>query len=55
MGVMKYFRHIMMGYEIFFKTFDGAQNIFLCSVFVILFFKLRRLEHKTSKLAIKEI
>ena len=40
-GVMKYFRHILMGHEIFFKIFDGPQNIFLCSIFVILFFKLR--------------
>ena len=44
-----------MGYEIFFKTFDEPQNIFLCSIFLILFFKLRELEHKISKLAIKEI
>ena len=44
-----------MSREIFFKIFDGLQNIFLCSIFVILFFKLRELEHKISKLAIKEI
>ena len=37
------------------QIFDGPQNIFLCSIFVILFFKLRGLEHKISKLAIKEI
>ena len=55
MGVIKYFRHILMGHEIFSKTFDGPQNIFLCSIFVILFFKLRGLEYKISKLAIKEI
>ena len=55
MGVIKYFRHILIGHEIFFKIFDGPQNIFLCSIFVILFFKLRGLEHKISKLAIKEI
>ena len=55
MGVMKYFRYTSMGHEIIFKTFDGQQNIFLCSIFVILFFKLRGLEHKISKLAIKEI
>ena len=55
MGVMKYFRHILMGHEIFFKTFDGPWNIFLSSIFIILFFKLKRLMHKTSKLAIKEI
>ena len=44
-----------MGHEIFFKIFDGPQNIFLCSIFVILFFKLRGLEHKISKLTIKGI
>ena len=44
-----------MGHEIFFKIFDGPQNIFLCSIFVILLFTLRELEHKISKLAIKEI
>ena len=44
-----------MGHEIFSKIFDGAQNIFLCSIFVILFFKLRGLERKISKLATKEI
>ena len=54
-GVMKYFRHILMGHEIFFKTFDGPQNVFLCFIFVILIFKLRVLEYKISKLAIKEI
>ena len=54
-GVMKYFRHILMGHEKFFKLFDGPQNIFLCYIFVILFFKLRGLELKTSKLAINEI
>ena len=26
--VMKYFRHILMGNEIFSKLFDGRQNIF---------------------------
>ena len=50
MGAMKYFSHILMGHEIFFKIFDGSQNIFLCSFFIILF-----LFHKISKLAIKEI
>ena len=55
MGAMKYFSHILMGHEIFFKIFDGSQNIFLCSFFIILFFKLRGLKHKISKLAIKEI
>ena len=54
-GVMKYFGHILMGHEIFYKVFNGLQNIFLSSIFVILFFKLRRLEHKISKLAIEEI
>ena len=49
-GVMKCFRHIFMGHEIFFKIFDGPQNILLCPVFAILFFKLRGLEHKISKL-----
>ena len=55
MGVMKYFRHVLMGHEIFFKIFDGPENIFLCSIFVILFFKLRELDRKISKLAINEI
>ena len=54
-GVMKYFKHILMGHEIFFKIFGGPQNYFLCSIFVILFFKLKGLQHKISKLAIKEI
>ena len=44
-----------MDHEIFFKIFDGSQNIFLRSVFENLFFKLRRLEHKIYKLAIKKI
>ena len=55
MGVEKYFRQILMDHEIFFKIFDRTQNIFFCSIFVILFFKLIGLEHKISKLAIKEI
>ena len=38
---MKYFRHILMDHGIFFKIFDEPQNIFLRSVFIILFFKLR--------------
>ena len=54
MTAMKYFRHILMGHEIFFKIFDGPRNI-LCSIFIILFFKLKALKHKISKLAIKEI
>ena len=55
MGPMKYFRHILMSHEIFFKIFDGPRNIFLCSIFIILFFKLKELKHKISKLALKEI
>ena len=55
MGAMKYSRHIFMGYEIFFKIFDGPRNIFLCSIFMILFFKLKGLKHKISRLVIKEI
>ena len=55
MDVMKIFRHLLMGNEIFFKIFDGPQNILLYSIFVILFFTLGWLEHKLSKLAIKEI
>ena len=35
---MKYFK----------KNFDGPQNIYLCLIFEILFFKLRELEHKIS-------
>ena len=54
-GFMKYFRHILMGHGKFFKIFEGPQNIFLFFIFVILFFRLRGLEHKISKLAIKEI
>ena len=36
MELMKHFRHILMSHEIFFKIFDGPQNAFLCSFFVIL-------------------
>ena len=54
-GVVKYFRHTLTGHEKFFKIFDGSQNVFLCSIFVISFFSLKGLEHKISKLAIKEI
>ena len=43
-----------MGDEIFYNTSDGSQTIFLCSIFVILFFKLRELEHKISILAMIE-
>ena len=55
MGVMKYFKHILMGHEIFFKILDGPRNIFLCSIFIILLLKLKGLKHKISELAIKEI
>ena len=41
MGVMKYIRGTLMGYEIFFEIFDGSQNIFSSSIFVILFFKVK--------------
>ena len=44
-----------MGHEIFFKIFDWPRNIFLYSIFKFLFFKLKELKHKISKLAIKEI
>ena len=43
-GAMKYFRHILMGHEIFFKIFDGPQIIFLFSIFVILFFLSKGVE-----------
>ena len=46
---------MLMGHEIFCKISDEPQNIFLCSIFVILFIKLRGLEYNISKLAIKEI
>ena len=48
-GVMKYFRHILMGPEIFFKIFDGPQNVFLCSILIILFFNLKGLKQKIPK------
>ena len=51
-GAMKYFRHILMGHEIFFKIFDVPQNIFLRSIFKILLFKLKGMKHKISKLAL---
>ena len=44
-----------MGHEIFFEIFDGPRNIFVCFIFIILFFKLKGLKHKISKLAIKGI
>ena len=46
MGVMKHFRHILMGHETFFNIFDGPQNIFFMPILVILFSKLRELKHK---------
>ena len=55
MQVMKYFRHIFMGHEIYFKISDGPQKFLLCSIFVISFFELRELEHKISTLVIMEI
>ena len=39
----------------FFLIFAEPQNIFLCSIFIILFLKLKGLQHKISKLAVKEI
>ena len=54
MGLMKYFRHVFMGHEIFFKIFNGPRNIFVCSIFIISCFRLKGLKHKISKLAIKE-
>ena len=54
-GVMKNFKRILMGCEIFLKIFYGSQNIFLCSPLVMLIFKLRKSERKMSKLAFKEI
>ena len=54
-GGHQYFRHILIGHEIFFKVFDAPQIIFLCSIFVILFFKFRGLKHKISEPAIKKI
>ena len=44
-GTMKYFRHLLRAHEIFFEIFDGPRNIFLCSIFIILFFKLKGLKH----------
>ena len=38
MGVMKYCRHILVGNEIFSKTFDGPKNIFLCSILLCCIF-----------------
>ena len=39
-GVMKYFRHISMGHELFLKIFDEPQNVFLSSIFTFLFFQV---------------
>ena len=36
---MKYFRHILMGHEIFLKILDGPQNIFWCSFQILTFCK----------------
>ena len=52
---MKCFKRILMGHETFFKIFDEPRNIFLFSICIILFFNFNGLEHKISKLAIKEI
>ena len=48
MGVMKYFWYISMDHEIFFQIFDGPQNIFLCFILVILFFKFGAQKIDTS-------
>ena len=45
-GPIKYFRHILMGHKIFFTIFDEPRNIFLCSIFINLFSKLKGLKHK---------
>ena len=55
MEAIKYFRHILMDHEIFFKISDGPQDVLLCPIFLLLFFKLRELECKISKLVINEI
>ena len=36
---IKYFRHILMGHEIFLKIFDGPQNNLLCSFLILTFGK----------------
>ena len=36
LGAMKYFKHILMGHEIFFKIFDGPRNIFVSFNFIFL-------------------
>ena len=40
-GVIKNFRHALMGQEIIFKIFDVPQNILFPSIFIILYFKSR--------------
>ena len=45
-GAMKNFKHISVRHEIFLKIFDGPQNIFLCSLLVILICKIRESESK---------
>ena len=57
-GAMKYFNILGIFWWVlkhFLKIFDGPRNIFLCSIFIILFFKLKGLKHKMFKLALKEI
>ena len=51
-GAMKYFMRILMIHEIFFKIFDGPRNIFIRSIFIILFVKLKKLKHIISKLSL---
>ena len=57
--VMKYFRHVVMGHEIFLKIFDGPQKFFLFSSFlsflVISFKNLWWSRKKLLKLAMKGI
>ena len=38
-GVMKYFRQILMGHKTFLKSFDRPQNVFSCSFLVLTFSK----------------
>ena len=56
---MKYFKHILMGHEIFLKIFDGPQSIFLFTsfpIFLVASYKnLWWSEPKMIKLAIKGI
>ena len=55
MEASKHFRHILMDHEIFFKIFDGPQDVLLCYIFLLLLFKLRELQCKISKIVINEI